>query len=67
MAKARAAKDGFDVVTFEGEYDGGNLFLALKSKHMHRYAGHPMLILVKGGKATVMSDDFAWSYMCPNY
>ena len=67
LAKERAAKDGFDVVTFEREYEGGNLFLALKSKYMHKYAGHPMLILVKENKVTVMSDNFAWSYMCPNY
>lgn len=67
LAKERAAKDGFDHVTYKREYEGGSLFLAQKSINMHRYAGHPMYILVKGSSVTVLSDEIAWSFMYSDY
>ena len=67
LAKERAAKYGFDHVTYECEYEGGNLFLALKSIYMHKCAGFPMYILIKGSDVTVLPDEIAWSLIHSNY
>lgn len=47
LAKETATKEGFDVVTFNREYNGGLLFLALKSVNLHRYEGYPFYLLIK--------------------
>ena len=63
LARKRAAKDGFDTVKYKREYLGGSLFIALRSKHMHKYAGCPMFILVKGSDLTVFTGKDAWSFI----
>ncbi len=60
---AEAAKEyneGYDIINYEGEYKGGLLFVSIKSKNLHKYAGFPLYILVKESKAERLEDNECW-------
>ena len=60
LKSAAEYDQGYDIVSYIGDYKGGMLFAARKSSVRGRYAGFPLRVLVKDSKAECLSLDECW-------